>query len=334
MDKKLRFAFIGCGGFATSISKYLAELPKAEIVAACDVDRDRADTLAKKLAATPYYSTDELYKKADFDAVMVITPNDMHCLNSVEAARHGKHIFCEKPMARNIKECRDMVRAAQEGGVKIMVGHKRRLRPSHRYMTEIVKRGRLGAPVAINISCIFGKDSIPRWWAYNERSGGMLAWNGVHDLDFMRCICGDVKRVHAIQSKKSHMQHDYPDCVFVTLEFSSGAVGSFQGGFYFPLQAEFPSSRIAIICEQGGISYDGSTITVKHLAEGGDVIEKTYEEYGAPDAYRLELSSFIDWVLSDQPPVLSWEEGLKCVEIMDAAYLSIETAKSIELPLP
>ena len=309
----------------------LKEISGAGISVVCDTDPARAEELGAYFQI-PYFSdTGSMYANVDFDAVMIVTTNDTHCRIALEAAERGKHIFCEKPMARTVEECKQMINAAGEAGVKLMVGHKRRLRPTHLYMSEIIESGDVGQPVAINITAIWGQETIPGWWAKKEVSGGMLAWNGVHDLDFMRCICGDVVRVRALESRRSHENHDYPDAVFVELEFDSGAVGSFQGGFYFPLVKEHQSNEVRIICDKGGISYSGANLTVEHQSKSGEMKTRVFADFGFDEAYKRELSSFIGWLRKNEVPVLSGEDGLKCVEIMEAAYRSLETGKTVAL---
>ena len=332
--KNVRFALVGCGGFGEHISMVLKKLSAARIVAVCDPDTGRAKRLADMHQAEAYGDTATLYRDGEFEAVLIVTPNDMHCLNTVEAVGAGKHVFCEKPMALNTAECVRMAVAARTAGVCLMVGHKRRLRPTHRYMDELVKDGTLGSPVAMIVSAVWGQGTIPGWWADQTRSGGMLAWNGVHDLDFMRSICGEVARVRARQSGKSHVGHDYPDMVFVELEFSSGAIGTYEGGFYYPLVTEHESNSVRIICERGAVGFEGSTLTVRHQSQGSDPQSEVFAEFGFESAYRLELSSFIDWVVDRKPPVVSWVDGLRCVEIMDAAYVSLRTGGWVDLPLP
>ncbi len=332
--QKVRFAVVGCGGFGEHLSKVLNKLPEAHIVATCDLDEQRARELGQVFDAAIYTETSRLYREAEFEAVLVVTQNDKHCENTVEAVEAGKHVFCEKPMARNLAECVRMAQAARKQGVCLMVGHKRRLRPTHLYMSELIARGRLGNPTAILVDAVWGQEQIGGWWAHASRSGGMLSWNGVHDLDFMRCICGDVARVRALQSLKTHKQHDYPDMVFVEMQFASGAIGSFRGAFYFPLVSERESSSVRIVCERGGIAYEGAQISVRYSDHGGELETKEFPEYGFESAYRMELSSFIRWITNNESPVVSWEDGLKCVEIMEAAYLSLNTGNWVDLPLP
>jgi predicted dehydrogenase len=161
----------------------------------------------------------------------------------------------------------------------------------------------------------------------------MLAWNGVHDLDFMRCVCGEVARVRAFASRKTHVGHDYPDAVFVELEFHSGAVGIFQGGFFFPLIREHPANEVRIVCERGGVSYSGSNLSVESQSLGGEKETRVFPDFGFDEAYRIELSSFIGWIRDSETPVLTGEDGLRCVEIMEAAYRSLETGGFVDLPL-
>ena len=126
---KLRFALVGCGDFGKSFGRYLLEV--GDIVALCDVNPDGMAETARALDLGVPRFTDygEMFAEGGLDAVAVTAANFAHAEITIAAARAGLHVFCEKAMARTAAECWEMVRACRESSVKLMIGHKRRLRP-------------------------------------------------------------------------------------------------------------------------------------------------------------------------------------------------------------
>lgn len=120
---ELRIGLIGCGGMGTHLVHQCATIPNVKITAACDIVQERADKLAEELSARSFYEHTTLLQNGEVDAVIVATPNDSHSPITVDCARAGKHIFCEKPMSLRVEDCDAMISAAESAGVKLMVGH-------------------------------------------------------------------------------------------------------------------------------------------------------------------------------------------------------------------
>jgi len=137
MSDKLRIGLVGCGNFGKEIARYFLEV--ADIVALCDPDPSHSRQTARTLGIDVPHYTDyrEMFRSAPLDAVAVTAPNHVHAEITVAAAEAGLHVFCEKAMARTVPECWQMVRAYRKTGVKLMVGHKRRLRPPWTRMIEL-----------------------------------------------------------------------------------------------------------------------------------------------------------------------------------------------------
>jgi len=111
---KLRVGLVGCGGMGSHLARQCAALENAEIAATSDVTRERAEELGRELGARAFHDYKDLLKEGGVDAVIVATPNDSHAEISIAAARAGKHIFCEKPMALSVRDCDAMIQAAEE----------------------------------------------------------------------------------------------------------------------------------------------------------------------------------------------------------------------------
>src|SRR5205085_471514 len=152
MSKKLRFALFGCGDFGPHFAPYILEI--ADLEAICDPNPAALAAFEQRLQRPfhKYADAATLLENEDIDAVAITSPNFTHRDITLLAARHGKHVYCEKPMAVSVPECWEMVRACEKAGVRLMVGHKRRLRPPWARMIEL--REELGEVIAIT-SCLY-----------------------------------------------------------------------------------------------------------------------------------------------------------------------------------
>ena len=152
VDKEsVELGLIGCGGFGSHLAtEIFQDVEGLRLGAVYDVDRPAAQRLGERLAVPVASSVEEMFGIPSADAVLIATPHDTHRRLTVMAAEAGKHIFCEKAMASNVHECWAMVRAAEANGVKLMIGHKRRLRPPWARMIELAQK-ELGAPLAIEV---------------------------------------------------------------------------------------------------------------------------------------------------------------------------------------
>jgi myo-inositol 2-dehydrogenase/D-chiro-inositol 1-dehydrogenase/scyllo-inositol 2-dehydrogenase (NAD+) len=332
-ERAVSMALVGCGSFAEDVVATLRQLPEAHIVAVCDVNPVAAETFGTRLGVPCFTDLNRLLAKSDAQAVVIMTPHSTHHDLTVAAARARRHVFCEKAMAVNVAECHAMVDAARVNGVKLMVGHKRRLRPAFATMGKVLHSGVLGKVQVLTVTGYHDRE-LHGWWATKSAVGGLMFWAGVHDIDTLRFLCGEVDSVYAVAGPKTHTNSDYSDSVSAILQFRSGAVGSFQVSPYYPLRQYRTSFGFEIVCERGGMSYDPRTISVAYQTNGGEQQVVQFADYGFETAYLQEFQSFLSWILRDEPPVLSGEDGLRCVEILQAIELSMARGCVVRLPLP
>lgn len=332
--ERVAIAIVGCGNFGSHMARLIQELEPFRIVGCHDSDRAGADALAASLQTSAYDSFSDCLRDPKVDAVFLATPNHLHCPQAVAAARAGKHVFCEKPMALDVEECHRMMEAATAAGVKLMVGHKRRLRPQYANMSQVVRSGRLGRVMAVNINGFYHRDWWS-WWLRRDRGGGLLHASGVHDIDFLRHICGEAGNVFARSPVKTDHRSDFEDQISMLIHFESGAVATLQVSPFSPIRTFRQAFGVHIVLEQGGILYDPGDCSVTIRGRDGWEERHGYDnEAGFRSAYLEELTSFADWILKGREPVFTGWDGLRCVEIMEAAYLSARTGRQVELPLP
>ena len=334
---KLRMALIGAGNFGVELAQYVNEV--AEIIAVCDPSAAALTHFAKTsgLDIPGYQETAPLFTEMRFDAVVITTPHHTHRQITVDAARAGKHVYCEKAMANTVPECWEMIRACAEADVRLMVGHKRRLRPPWARMIEL--REQLGPVIAINACAYY--DSRPYnyggWWTRCKQSGGTLSLNGVHHIDWMRAMAGDVTSVRAIAAPQVDLRFDFPDTMQLSLTFQSSAIGMLDTSLSFPLLAFREAGGPFVIYKNGGVRCtpfkDHIDLHWQHHDDDQARLER-FDDLGFDHAFRRELTDFVHWISNGTQPCLTWEEGIRCVEVMEAVRRSAEEGGTvIQLPL-
>ena len=331
MTSKLRFGIIGCGDFASSLSGYLLEV--ADIVALCDLNAGNTAALAKShdLSARHYTNYAALLQDGGLDAVAITAANFAHRDVACAAAEAGIHVYCEKAMARTVPECWDMVRACQENGVRLMVGHKRRLRPPWSRMIELTDQSLLGDPLALTVTQYADMrpyDYQGTWWADPAKSGGPFALLGVHVIDWFAAMCGEPESVSAFYGEQIESGYKFPDVVHATYRFRSGALATISTSFMFPLRKFREAQGPMVQCRHGGLMLEPQMDEIHLRWQRLDEDEPHVETYPVmddfPPAYRREIGDFARWITADDAPCLTWREGLRCVQMMEAAYRSAE----------
>ena len=228
MDEKLHIGLCGCGDFGKHLAQYFMEV--AEVTALCDVNRDSIEDTARALALDVPHFTDyeKMFAAGGLDAVAITTANYAHAEIAISAAQAGLHVFCEKAMARTTAECWEMVRACEANGIKLMVGHKRRLRPPWARLIALTDSTLLGDVLAITVAQYTDNRSynfFDTWWADPKLGGGFLHMHGVHVIDWFRAMCGDAKRVTALYGPHHDTRYKFPDILHATFQFESGGSG-------------------------------------------------------------------------------------------------------------
>lgn len=342
MTQPLRLALIGCGDFGKLLAPYF-ERQGASIVALCD---PRAEAMAATASALGldvacFQDHHRLFDAADLDAVVITAANFVHADLTVAAAERGLHVFCEKAMARTVPECWQMVRACERHGVKLMVGHKRRLRPPWARLIELTRDDApLGEPLSITVSQY--ADLRPyafwdSWWGDAALSGGFFWFHGVHVIDWFNAMCGNARRVWGFHGPPHDTRYQYPDLVNAVFAFETGATATITSSSQFPLhkfrEAQGPIGQ----CRHGGfkmVPHMGHIDLYWQRLDEDAPHHERFDDLGFGDAYTREAHDFVRWITEDRPPCLTWREGLRCVELMEAATRSAEAdGEPIDLPL-
>ena len=332
---KIGVGILGCGGMGASLARGLGELETAALVAAWDTVPANAARLADSTGARACASLDELLGDAGVQAVVVASPQFAHAANTVAAAKAGKHVFCEKPMAVTLADCDAMIAACGEAGVTLMIGQVCRYHAVHGRVRELVASGELGKPICMTCHRLggpWGGAYDQSWRLKRDLSGGNLMEIHAHEIDFMRFVCGDVERVYAAGGRFVNERLDYPDLTLVTLHFASGAKGLLHAGQVSALGGY--GGRVD--CERGSLSFPtiwGADAGIHIRTAGGDATFVAASDIVVETPVTHELRDFVDCILNDTPPPVPGREGRAAVEVALAAYQSIDSGLPVALPL-
>ncbi len=275
-------------------------------------------------------SVEDLLRSADVEAVVIASSSNAHCEHIVRAAAAGVPMFCEKPLADTVEAARHAVRAVEEVGVPFQIGFQRRFDPGYARARELVAAGAIGKPELFRG---ISSDYIPPV-EYLRTSGGLFWDLGVHDFDAARFLMGDeIVAVHAtgaIQIEPALAAFGDVDYGVVTLRFRSGALGVVQNSWRAPwgyeIRAEVCGSEGRVVTE-----LDQRVPTWLYTSHG--FTTERYHQFVERfrDAYRIELQVFIDALHAGTKPAPDECDGLRAIEIADAATRSRREDRWIEV---
>lgn len=337
MQKTIGLCLIGAGRAGMIHARnFAARVPNARMVAVQDVDENAAKAAAVELNA-PHVYTDyrQALQNSEVDAVIVVTPTKFHRNIVVDAANAKKHIFCEKPMAMDVHECKEMIKAAEHNNVKLQIGFMRRFDKGFRRAKEIIAAGAIGDVVLVK--SLTRGPSTPRPWMYDiEISNGPLAEVNSHDIDTVRWLTGgEVGAVQAFAGnfRSEEARGNYPDfydTVVMNLKMQNGTLGNIDGaqGVQYGYDA-----RVDILGTKGSIQVGQlqNTATVAYTPSGatGDIIHSWTALF--EQAYIEEDISFISAIVNDTQPEVTGHDGMMAVAIVKAGNASIKTGQIITL---
>ena len=358
--ERVRFGLIGSGAITTlSHLPALAALPEAELVATADVDRGRAEEVAAKGGAREVY-TDfrDLVASPIVDAVIVAIPNIYHRDAVVAAAEAGKHVFCEKPLATNLRDAREMVAACRDAGVKLMVGFNQRFWEQVGIAKEIVDSGALGEIKGFRSVYSEDWDVYPAATRYRydlKQSGGACIIDlTIHRIDLARYLLGEITSLCA-EIKHSAIPPQVDDNVWLLCNFANGATGCISSDRFSPMVANatdvYGTAGTLYLSSETFNPFQSVPLAVyteKPLDQVPQVIsdyinqtawwEKPTNSWVSivpprHSAYAKELGAFSDSILNGTKPPVTGEDGVKSLEIVLAAYLSVRERRWVDLPL-
>ena len=224
---KLRIAVAGAGVMGRRHIELIQAHPSCELVAIIDPATNGAE-IAGRVGVRLYRTLEDLFRNTEPDGVVLATPNAFHLDGAISCIQARVPTLVEKPLADTLEAGQRLCEAAEVAGARILVGHHRRYNPILLQAREIVEQGRLGRIVAIQGSAVFYKpdeyfDEAP--WR-RQAGGGPILINLIHEIDSLRCLCGEIASVQAMTSNATR-RFPVEDTAVINLRFASGALGTF-----------------------------------------------------------------------------------------------------------
>ena len=309
------------------------DIPEADLVALCSLDRPSMDSFAKQFnVAQTTEDYTELLADPEIDAVLVTSATNTHVEISQAAAKAGKHIFCEKPIALDLKQIDDTLAIVEKAGVKFQVGFHRRFDTSFMRVREAVASGEIGDPHIIRIT---SRDPAPPPIEYIKVSGGIFLDMTIHDFDMVRYLTGDeVVEIYAKGGVRVDPEIGAAgdiDTAVITLQFQNGVIATIDNSreaiYGYDQRVEvFGSKGMVTVANPltDTVTFSGSQATRAALPPYFFL-----ERYKA--AYLSELQAFFACIQEDTPPPVTGEDGRAPVVMGLAALKSLRENRPVLL---
>lgn len=304
----------------------------AKLVAVADANAARARSVAEDLEIEHHFDTVEaMVERSDIDAVVICSPPRYHTAVIKAAAARGKHILCEKPLALSVEECDGALDAVAKAGVFFQVAHMRRYDPAYAAAQQRIEAGEIGDPVMFKS---IGRDASPGPVLKPPADGTLILESAVHEFDLARWMMRDeVAEVHTYTASKSVPELaklGAYDSSVVNLRYVHGAIGNVENF----MNAQYGYDiRTEVLGTKGTVQIGSMSQTplLTLLPEGSshDMVRHWLVRFA--DAYRLELTDFVESVQKERPPRVTGEDGRRAVALSVAAERSWQENRSIRL---
>ena len=342
-DRKVRFALVGCGRISGKHIEALKAHPeRAQLVAVCDTDPAALAAARERTGVEGFRSLRELLGSSDADAVVLATPSGIHAEQGILAARAGRHVVTEKPMATRWQDAKGLVHACDEEGVRLFVVKQNRRNPTLQLVKRAIEKRRFGRIYMANLNVYWSRpqeyyDSA-KWRGTWEFDGGAFMNQASHYIDLLDWIVGPVESVHAFTATLAR-NIQVEDTGVANVRWRSGALGSVNVTMLtYPRNLE---GSLTILGEKGTVRVGGVAVNeVQHweFAEP-DVDDETIPtaSYQTTSVYGFGHPLYYDNVISclqgQAQAETDGREGLRSLELLIAIYLSARDGKVVSLPL-
>ena len=338
----MKIALVGCGRISRNHFDAIRKVDGLELTAVCDTVVDRARAAGEELEVKWFSSYADMLKSADADAVAICTPSGVHASQGIAAAKAGKHVITEKPMAITLEQADGLVQACDAAGVRLFVVKQNRLNPAVQLLKRAVDKNRFGRVYLANTTVRWHRpqeyyDSAP-WRGTWEFDGGAFMNQASHYVDLIQWLVGPVESVVAKTATQAR-RIEAEDSGVAVLRFRSGALGVIEVNVLtYPRNWE---GSITIIGEKGTAKIGGTAVNrIEHwsFAEYDDD-DKLVEaaQTSPPSVYGFGHEAYYGNVLSvlrgDAQPETDGRAGRKSLELILGIYESAKTGRDVPLPL-
>jgi predicted dehydrogenase len=349
--KKLRMAFIGCGGISqVHLAALKGSIPEVEVVAGVDIDPDRLKIMDEKWGVTALYKDwKAMLREVKPDAVNICTPNGVHAPPAIDSSNAGAHVIVEKPMALDPAQCQQMIDAAKKNGKQLAVGFQYRYHPSTEFITRARDAGELGNVMFVKCQAL-RRRGIPNWGVFGQKQlqgGGPMIDIGVHVIEMAHYCMGSPKPVAAsgntwtfLGNKPSDIASVWPNWDYKTYTVEDLATGQirFENGAILQIEASFAAHiekdiwNFTLTGEKGGANWDPPALFTDRM---GTMMNCTPAYLSSksdfPSLFTSKLRNFVDGCLHGKPLRAPGEAGLAVQKMLDGVYRSAAAGREVTI---
>ena len=340
--REYKIALVGCGRISKNHLSAIAGVEGLTVTAVCDTVAERAKAAGEDAGAAWYTSYEDMLRDAECDAVAIATPSGLHPRHGVLAARAGKHVITEKPMAISLETADELVSACDDAGVHLFVVKQNRLNPSIQLLKAAIDKGRFGRIFLANATVRWARpqeyyDQAP-WRGTWELDGGAFMNQASHYVDLIQWLVGPVESVVAKTATLAR-KIEAEDTGVAVLKFRSGALGTIEVTMLtYPKNME---GSVTILGEKGAVKIGGTAVNqIEHWTFADyDDDDKLIEAVNTnpPNVYGFGHEVYYRNVLSvlrgDAKPNTDGRAGRKSLELVLGIYESARTGREVALPL-
>ncbi|MFM1913801.1 MAG: hypothetical protein RIR51_1653 [Bacteroidota bacterium] len=333
MKTKINFAIVGCGRIGNRHAEHIAN--NGSLKAVCDIDISKAKVLEKKYKANAYETLEDLLdNEKDLDVVSVCTPNGLHALHSIKILNAGFNVLCEKPMAINVHDCGEMIKAAERNNKRLFAIKQNRFNPPVSAVKSAIDEGRFGKIYSVQLSCFWNRNDdyyLNSWKGTKDLDGGTLFTQFSHFIDLLYWLIGDIKNTHAFTRNFAHQNIvEFEDTGVVALEFFNGAIGTIN--YTVNSFGKNMEGSLTIFGEKGTVKIGGQYLNeleyqniegfeFKNLPVGNSA--NNYGNYQGSMSNHDKIYENVVEVLNNGDAISTNSfEGMKTVEIISKIYSS------------
>jgi UDP-N-acetylglucosamine 3-dehydrogenase len=312
--KKINVAVIGCGSWGQNHIRVYNDLENASLAAIADLETKTIKEFKEKYSVDWYTEPEKIFERIDIDAVSICTPTITHADLAIQAIEAGKHVLIEKPMTNTIKEAKYLIKAARKRGVHLAVGFVERFNPAVSKAMTTISKGEIGEVILAHTRRV-SKRPI--------RIGdvGVIKDLAIHDIDIINQLFKtEAKNVFA---SAGSIANDFEDYANIIVCFSNNRSAFIESNWLTPRKIR----TLNITGTEGLINVE--YISQKIVIENNEGLYQPFLNYCEP-LFR-ELESFVNTILIDEPPEVTGEDGLRALEISEAAILSAKLGKQVSL---
>jgi UDP-N-acetyl-2-amino-2-deoxyglucuronate dehydrogenase len=331
MPGKIKFALLGCGRIAQRHAEHINN--NGVLVAVCDTVKEKANDMAARYNAQPYYTlASMLQEHKAVDVIAVCTPNGLHSEHSILALNAGIHVLCEKPMALTSYDCGEMIKAAERNNRRLFAIKQNRFNPPVEAVKKIIDEGRMGKIFSVQLSCFWNRNADyyhNSWKGTLALDGGTLYTQFSHFIDLLYWMVGDIKTVQAFTGNFAHTGIiEFEDTGVIIVEFNNGAVGTVN--YTVNSYGKNMEGSLTIFAEKGTVKIGGQYLNeleyqnieghrIENLPEGNTA--NNYGNYqGSMSNHDKVYENLVEVLQHNASISTSSFEGLKTVEIIEKIY--------------